>query len=89
MTTPINTDKLYNASVQPVTRQAFKYLNRIDANRREVSAIGLAIVLQRVCEEWGLDDREVLKVADKIYHKKLAEEPRLRAIDQYIREELS
>ena len=88
MSRDINTDKLYNARHKPVCTWAFRFLNQINADHREECGIGLALVLMRVCEKWGIDFREFIKVAEKIYESKRAEEPQIRAIDQYVKEEL-
>lgn len=85
--TKINLDHLYNAGPKTVGKRAFRFITKFDHDFPVACALGLAMALLRVCNHWQVDVKEFLRVAEKIYDRKAHEEPELRAVDQYIREE--
>ena len=88
MKTDFNLDRVVNAVPDHVGRRAFRFITQFDPDLPEACALGLALALLRTCEHWDQDPKRFMQVAEKIYRKTEAEEPYMRAVDQFIREEI-
>ena len=88
MKTDFNLDRVVNAVPDHVGRRAFRFITQFDPDYPEACALGLGLALLRICAHWDQDPKRFMQVAEKIYQKTEAEEPYMRAVDQFIREEI-